>query len=82
MSAQLAYLLARLAERSTWQGLIALAGALGVSIEPSKAAAIITAGVALAGLAHALWPESGVFQKAPPSPNLQGPATPAQNLNP
>ena len=35
---------------STWRGFIAVAVALGVSLTPDQSAAIISAGVALAGL--------------------------------
>ncbi|WP_168220225.1 hypothetical protein [Azospirillum thermophilum] len=43
------YILDRLSERSTWLGLIALASALGVAVTPDQAAAITSAGTALAG---------------------------------
>lgn len=43
------YLLARLKEPSTWRGIIFLASALGATIRPDLAEAIIILGVALAG---------------------------------
>ncbi len=78
MSPAFAYILARLAERSTWEGGIAVASALGFAVDPHKAAAVITAGLAIVGLVRAFFPESGVLSR----PQSQGPATPAQNLNP
>jgi hypothetical protein len=51
----------RLAERSTWQGLVALLGAFGVAVRPDLMEAVITFGLAAAGLANVLWPDnSGV----------------------
>jgi hypothetical protein len=49
MTAFKEYLLARLQEKSTWLGLIAIAGAFGVALSPDQATAIATAGTALAG---------------------------------
>ncbi len=43
------YLLARLQEKSTWLGLIALLSAAGVAVSPDQTDAIATAGTALAG---------------------------------
>lgn len=40
----------KLAERSTWLGLIALAGLLGFTIEPEWATWIVTTGVALGSM--------------------------------
>ena len=59
MKAKLQYILARLQERTTWQGGVAVASALGVAISPDKGAAIITAGVAVAGLIHMFFPQNG-----------------------
>ena len=53
------YIIARLQERSTWQGVIAIAGAFGVTLDPSLSDAIIALGVAAVGLIHVLWPETG-----------------------
>ena len=44
------YILARAKEPSTWRGLILLLTAVGVPIAPAMAEAIISAGLALAGL--------------------------------
>lgn len=54
----MSYLLARLQERSTWLGLIALATGFGVSVEPEISNAIITIGSTLAGVVAALTPDS------------------------
>jgi hypothetical protein len=53
------YIIARLQERSTWQGVIAIAGAFGVTLDPNLTNAIIALGIAAVGLIHVLWPESG-----------------------
>lgn len=53
------YVIARLQERSTWQGIVAIAGAFGVTLDPSLTDAIIALGVAAVGLIHVLWPEAG-----------------------
>ena len=57
------YLLDRLAERSTWQGLAALAGAFGFAVRPDLAEAIAAFGIATAGLIHMLFPQSGKLGK-------------------
>lgn len=44
------WLLNRLREPSTWRGLVWLATVAGLSLRPDQAEAIITAGMALAGL--------------------------------
>lgn len=46
----LKWLTARLSEASTWRGIILLLTALGVRLSPDLTEAIITAGIALAGL--------------------------------
>ncbi len=51
------YLLARLQERSTWLGMIALATGFGVSITPDLANAVITIGSTIAGVVAALTPD-------------------------
>ena len=43
------YVFARLKERSTWQGLILLATALGVTVNPHAADVIATTGATLMG---------------------------------
>jgi len=45
---------------STWQGLIALLGALGVSLMPEQSEAIITAGIAIVGAISVLFSDSDV----------------------
>lgn len=44
------WLLARLREPSTWRGIVWLATVAGLSLRPDQAEAIVTAGMALAGL--------------------------------
>jgi len=44
------YILDRLAENSTWRGIILVATSLGIAIEPNQAAAITAAGMGLVGL--------------------------------
>lgn len=44
------YIKARLGEASTWRGIILLLTVAGVKLNPDQQAAIITAGLALAGL--------------------------------
>jgi hypothetical protein len=46
----MSYVLDRLTENSTWRGLVMLATALGVQLDPSQANAIIAVGLALVGL--------------------------------
>jgi len=53
------YILNRLTERSTWQGIVALATGVGISLSPQLAEAIMAAGVAAAGLIHVIFPENG-----------------------
>jgi hypothetical protein len=43
----------RLSERSTWLGLISLATAVGISVSPGQIEAVISAGMAAAGLVAA-----------------------------
>ena len=51
------YGLNRLAEWSTWQGIVAIATAAGVSVSPELTTQIITGGTAAVGLIHAVFPE-------------------------
>jgi hypothetical protein len=44
------YIIARAKERSTWLGLVSLATALGLAISPAQQDAVISAGMAAAGL--------------------------------
>jgi hypothetical protein len=55
------YLLNRLSERSTRQGLAAIATGVGLNLDPQLGAAIIAFGVAAAGLVHVLFPQSGTL---------------------
>jgi len=50
-------LLARLKERSTWVGITAMVGALGVHMEPALMEQIIAFGSAAVGLILAIWPD-------------------------
>lgn len=51
------YLLDRFKEASTWRGLVMLAMAAGLHIDPALADQIITAGVAVVGALGALIPD-------------------------
>lgn len=62
LEAAASYAVARLQERTTWQGVIAVVAAFGLREDPSQAAAIVTAGVAGAGLLHMLFPQNGVLK--------------------
>lgn len=53
------YLLNRLKEASTWRGLVGIATAAGVAIEPEQMEAIIAAGLALAGLVAVFTKDTG-----------------------
>jgi hypothetical protein len=44
------YILARLAENSTWRGIILLLTALGINLNPDQSGAIIGSGLSLVGL--------------------------------
>lgn len=44
------YVLARLSENSTWQGIILLLTGIGINIDPDQSTAIIGAGLSLVGL--------------------------------
>ena len=56
------WLLERLSENSTWRGVILLVTALGITVEPDKAAAITAAGLSIVGVIN-------VFRKAPNATN-------------
>jgi hypothetical protein len=43
------YILDRLTENSTWRGIVFIASAAGIAIDPSKANAIAAAGMAIVG---------------------------------
>ena len=51
------YILERAKEPSTWRGLVLILTAIGVPIAPAMADAIITAGLAVAGLIGVATPE-------------------------
>lgn len=51
------WLLKRLREPSTWRGLVWLATVAGLSLRPEQAEAIVTAGMALAGLLGVFLPD-------------------------
>lgn len=52
------YVLSRLAESSTWRGIVlSLAGAAGWNLSDTKVTAIVSFGVALAGLLGAVLPD-------------------------
>lgn len=51
------YILARLKERTTWLGLIAIATAFGLRLSPEQVQAIVTIGLGLAGILHAATPD-------------------------
>lgn len=52
-----AYILERAKEPSTWRGLILVLTALGVPLAPALSEAIITAGLAIAGLVGVVTPD-------------------------
>ncbi len=47
-------LLGKLSENSTWRGLILIATAVGLKLDPEQANAIIAAGLAVVGLVNVL----------------------------
>lgn len=49
------YLLARLSERSTWRGLVALLTAAGLALSPDQTESIIVAGLGVIGLIGAFF---------------------------
>jgi hypothetical protein len=51
------YLLDRLREPSTWRGIVALMTAFGVALSPEQTAAIVAAGLAVAGAIGAFAPD-------------------------
>jgi hypothetical protein len=51
------FFIERMSERSTWRGAIMMLSALGVTLEPQLAEAVIALGLGLAGLAEALLPD-------------------------
>ena len=57
------YILARAKEPSTWRGLILLLTAIGIPVAPALADAIVTAGLAIAGLIGVIAPDSQGAEK-------------------
>jgi len=51
------YVMDRLAEPSTWRGIVALMTATGLAIDPEQATAIVAVGVAIIGLIGAFLPD-------------------------
>ena len=47
-------LLGKLSENSTWRGLVLIATAVGLKLDPEQANAIIAAGLAVVGLVNVL----------------------------
>ena len=54
------YLLERLREASTWRGFTMLLTSVGIALNPEEIAAIVTAGVAVAGLIGVLTSDKDV----------------------
>lgn len=50
MNGAIAYVLSRMAEPSSWRGVVALATAAGVTLTPEQQSAIIAAGLGVIGL--------------------------------
>lgn len=48
-----------LGEASTWRGLVLIATGLGLQIDPDQQEAIVSAGLALAGLIAVFWRRNG-----------------------
>lgn len=53
------YLVCRMAEGSTWRGLIMIAAAFGAKVSPDQAEAIVLVGLGLAGVIGAAFPDGG-----------------------
>lgn len=51
------YIKARLAEPSTWRGIVALITAAGVQLSPDQVAAIVALGLAIMGAVGAFLPD-------------------------
>lgn len=54
---QIAYIIARLKERSTWLGLTTFAVGLGIALSPEQVEAIVATGTAVAGALSVFWPD-------------------------
>ena len=66
------WLLRRFREPSTWRGLVWLATVAGLSLRPDQAEAIVTAGMALAGLLGVFLADEPKSVSALPPIELQG----------
>ena len=55
------WLMNRMTEGSTWRGLVMLLTALGISLSPEQAAAIIACGMSVSGLLGVFWGEKKTF---------------------
>lgn len=64
MNSIIEFIVTRLSEPSTWRGVIWIATAFGLALDPSQKEAIISAGMALAGLV-------GVFTKDKAKPTKE-----------
>lgn len=53
------YILARSRERSTWIGIVSISTAAGIALTPEQAEAMISAGMALAGLVAVFSKDTG-----------------------
>lgn len=60
MNDLLQFVLARLKEPSTWRGLVALAAAAGLTVNPEQAHAIVAAGLAVMGVLGTFLPDHPV----------------------
>lgn len=72
MTLSIDYALDRLSENSTWRGIIAIATAGGVAIQPDLANAIIALGMAAIGLINVLRKEKKQPTVAPETPQTKG----------
>jgi hypothetical protein len=68
------WLINRLSENSTYRGLILLATAIGIKLDPEQMTAITATGLALVGLIN-------VFRKAPGAADGASPSVPTVGLN-
>jgi hypothetical protein len=64
------YIIARLVERGTWLGLIALAGLLGYAIEPDKIEVIAMIGTGLGGLLMVAFSDPAPVQNVTVNPTI------------
>lgn len=58
------FIVNRLKEPSTWRGVVGIATAAGVALNPEQVAAIVAAGVGIAGLIAVFTKDSGSEDKA------------------